>query len=125
MSDCPKCKSPLWVHKCMKCLHSETPKVKKGALPCEWPCMATIHVQESLTGKPILGVYTQLDGAPDTTNANGFRVAEGLAPGDHVARISLTGLVDRYARPIGRWTPPSRRPSRPVRTGFIPLRSTH
>ena len=101
MSDCPKCKSPLWVHKCMKCLHSETPKVKKDALPCEWPCMATIHVQESLTGKPILGVYTQLDGAPATTNANGFRVAEGLTPGDHVARISLTGLVDLYARPIG------------------------
>ena len=101
MSKCPKCDSSLYVRKCMKCLHSKTPKVKKNVTPCEWPCMATIHVQETLTGRPVMGVRTQLDGAPANTDANGFRVVEGLVPGDHSAQISLAELLDKYARPIG------------------------
>ncbi len=101
MSKCPNCKSPLYVHKCMQCLHSETPKVAKGVKPCEWPCMATIHVLESASGRPIQGIYTRLDGASEATDANGFRVVESLAPGSHVAGIVTATLGDKYAFPIG------------------------
>ena len=103
MAKCPNptCRSTNYVYRCMECLHSETPKVKKGVLPCEWPCTATIHVRESLSGAPIQGIYTRLDGASEQTDANGFRVVEKLSPGSHVAGIVTAALGDRYAFPIG------------------------
>ena len=87
MAKCPVCKSPYYVHKCMKCLHSETPKVVKGVKPCEWPCIATVHVTDSRTGKAIQGIDTRVDGAASETDVNGFRVVENLKPGQHMAGI--------------------------------------
>lgn len=101
MAKCPKCNSKYYVPKCMQCLHAETPKAKKGVLPCEWPCTATIHVQETGSGRGVQGVVAVLDGKTRGTNGTGFRVDEKLDPGDHTASIMLTGLEDRYARPIG------------------------
>jgi len=101
MATCPQCKSSLYVHKCMACLHAETPPVEKDVLPCEWPCIATIHVQETLTGKPVMGIHTTLDGALDDTDANGFRVVKSLPPGTHTAAVSLADNLDKYAFPIG------------------------
>jgi hypothetical protein len=101
MAKCPNCKSPLYVRKCMKCLHAATPKVVKGVLPCEWPCIATVHVTDSRTGKPIQGVDTRVNGAPSNSDANGFRVVENLKPGKHLAGLSLASVADSWARPIG------------------------
>lgn len=101
MSKCPICKSPLYVHKCMACLHSETPKLKKGVKPCDWPCTATINLLESDTGRAVEGVYTLLDGVSDKTDVHGFRVVEKLAPGSHAASVVAATLGDRYDFPVG------------------------
>jgi hypothetical protein len=85
----------------MKCLHTATPKVVKGVAPCEWPCIATVHVTDSRTGQAIQGVSARVDGAPADTDVNGFRVAENLKPGKHVASLSLETVADSWARPIG------------------------
>ncbi len=101
MSSCPKCKSPHYVKKCMECLHAEEPKVKKGQAKCEWPCEATVHVQESGSGKAVQGVVAYIGTDGKGTDSNGFRTARELKPGQHAARISLIGLEKKYARPIG------------------------
>jgi hypothetical protein len=101
MAKCPKCNSKHYLPKCMQCLYAETPQAKKGVLPCEWPCTATIHVQETGSGRGIPGIVTVLDGENGSTDGTGFRVRQKLAPGDHKAWIMLYGMEDRYARPIG------------------------
>lgn len=101
MATCSKCKStytPLC--KCPSCGQDDS-SGPTAVVECPKLCSATIYVQNTLKGVGVDKIPAKLDSADVPTDPHGFSQFKDLPPGAHVASISLAGLEDKYAWPIG------------------------
>ena len=102
MATCSSCKKDFTpAYKCTHCNHDESPAVDKAVEPCADKCSATVFVQETLKGTGVPTIKATVGASTDDTGPDGFRRVDKLAPGPHTASISLAGLEDKYAFPVG------------------------
>jgi hypothetical protein len=103
MAKCPICKGDLICRTCASAPVKQSQEEGDGAvLPCaKDKCEATIYVRNAITKAGIPNVAVTLTGAtgPPKTDANGFAIYKGLEPGEHTAKIVLTGLEKKFALP--------------------------
>ncbi|MDP1532733.1 MAG: hypothetical protein Q8L92_04050, partial [Rubrivivax sp.] len=90
------------IYKCTHCQSDQSPVVDAVVEPCPEACSATIYVQESLNGTAVHKIKAKLNADEDDTDPQGFRRFTKLKPGSHSASISLAGIDEKYAFPIGK-----------------------
>jgi hypothetical protein len=97
---CPICKKNFDCQ-CPYCKRPVSAPANQVVTQCPNKCSATIYVYETINKTGVAGIDIILDNTKAKTDSHGFHAFPALDPGKHKASISLKGLEDKYALPVG------------------------